>query len=86
MRTTCAAGFPTNITRTIKASFVDLESDSTAPAKPMFGIAGWTKGDEAVVLNDAFDLWRKMLVEVSGMNHLHVSHFLKGRKIALTQE
>lgn len=48
----------TNITRTIKTSFVDLESDSTAPAKPMFGIAGWSKDDGAVVLNDAFDLWR----------------------------
>jgi dipeptidyl aminopeptidase/acylaminoacyl peptidase len=48
----------TNITRTIKTSFADLGSDSTAPAKPMFGVAGWTKGDEAVVLNDAFDLWK----------------------------
>jgi len=48
----------TNITRTIKTSFVDPESDSTAPTKTMFGIAGWTRDDGAVVLNDAFDLWR----------------------------
>jgi len=47
----------TNITRNVKTSFVDVESDSTAPEKPMFGIAGWTKNDEAVVINDAFDLW-----------------------------
>ena len=48
----------TNITKGIKTSFVDLESDSTAPEKPMFGIAGWTKDDEAVVLNDQYDLWK----------------------------
>lgn len=48
----------TNITRTVRTSFVDTESDSTAPEKPMFGSAGWTKDDEAVVLYDAFDLWR----------------------------
>jgi dienelactone hydrolase len=48
----------TNITRSVRTSFVDTESDSTAPEKPMFGTAGWTKGDAAVVIYDAFDLWR----------------------------
>lgn len=48
----------TNVTRTAKTSFVDVGSDSTAPEKPMFGTAGWTKDDEAVVLYDEFDLWR----------------------------
>jgi dienelactone hydrolase len=48
----------TNITKGVKTSFVDVESDSTAPEKPMFGIAGWTKDDGAVVLNDQFDLWK----------------------------
>lgn len=48
----------TNITRAVKTSFVDTASDSTAPEKPMFGIAGWTRDDAAVVLNDAFDLWK----------------------------
>lgn len=48
----------TNITRTVKTSFIDVASDSTAPEKPMFGVAGWTKDDEAVVLNDEFDLWK----------------------------
>jgi len=47
-----------NITRDVKTSFVDLESDSTAPEKPMFGIGGWTQDDAAVVLHDAFDLWK----------------------------
>ena len=48
----------TNITRTVRTSFVDTESDSTAPEKPTFGSAGWTKDDAAVVLYDSFDLWK----------------------------
>jgi dipeptidyl aminopeptidase/acylaminoacyl peptidase len=48
----------TNITRSARTSFINLESDSTAPEKPMFGVAGWTKGDEAVIINDEFDLWK----------------------------
>jgi dipeptidyl aminopeptidase/acylaminoacyl peptidase len=47
-----------NITRNVKTSFVDTESDSTAPEKPMFGVAGWTKDDQAVVIYDSFDLWK----------------------------
>ena len=47
----------TNITKGVKTSFVDLDSDSTAPEKPMFGVTGWTKDDASVVINDAFDLW-----------------------------
>jgi dipeptidyl aminopeptidase/acylaminoacyl peptidase len=47
----------TNITRAVKTSFADTESDSTAPEKPMFGVAGWTTDDGAVVVYDAFDLW-----------------------------
>jgi dipeptidyl aminopeptidase/acylaminoacyl peptidase len=48
----------TNVTKGVKTSFVDVDSDSTAPEKPMFGIAGWTAEDAAVVLNDQFDLWK----------------------------
>jgi dienelactone hydrolase len=48
----------TNITRTVKTSFVDTASDSTGPSKPMFGVAGWTKDDDAVVLYDEFDVWK----------------------------
>ena len=47
----------TNITRNVATSFVDRESDTTAPQKPPFGVAGWTKEDAAVILNDKFDLW-----------------------------
>ena len=47
-----------NITKNIKTSFIDQESDSTAPEKPPFGVAGWTKDDAAVILYDKFDLWK----------------------------
>ena len=48
----------TNITAPVKTSFVDTDADSTSPEKPMFGIGGWTKGDEAVILYDRYDIWR----------------------------
>ncbi len=48
----------TNINTNATTSFVDAESDSTSPEKPMFGIAGWTKDDEGVVLYDKFDIWK----------------------------
>ena len=48
----------TNITANIKTAFVDSESDSTGPQKPMFGIGGWTKDDEAVILYDKCDIWK----------------------------
>ncbi len=47
-----------NITKNIKTSFVNQESDSTAPVKPPFGVAGWTKNDADVILYDKFDLWK----------------------------
>jgi acetyl esterase/lipase len=47
----------TNITRTLPTSFIDRESDQTSPQKPPFGVAGWTKDDGAVLLNDKYDVW-----------------------------
>jgi dipeptidyl aminopeptidase/acylaminoacyl peptidase len=47
-----------NITKNIKTSFVNLESDATVPQKPPFGVAGWTKNDAEVILYDKFDLWK----------------------------
>ncbi len=47
-----------NITKTVPTSFVDRESDFTIKQKPAFGVAGWTKNDEAVILYDKFDLWK----------------------------
>ncbi len=47
-----------NITKNIKTSFVDHESDETVKQKPPFGVAGWTKNDAEVILYDKFDLWK----------------------------
>jgi dienelactone hydrolase len=47
-----------NISKAAPTSFVNRESDATIKQKPTFGIAGWTKDDEAVILYDKFDAWR----------------------------
>lgn len=47
-----------NITKSAATAFVNRESDATVKQKPPFGVAGWTKNDEAVILNDKFDLWQ----------------------------
>src|SRR5262249_28507941 len=38
--------------------FADRESDETIKQKPPFGVAGWTKNDESVLLYDKFDIWQ----------------------------
>ncbi len=47
-----------NITKNIKTSFINQESDNTAPIKPPFGVGGWTKNDAEVILYDKFDVWK----------------------------
>ena len=46
-----------NITKAVPTSFIDKESDQTSPQKPPFGVAGWTRDDGAVLLNDKYDVW-----------------------------
>src|SRR5262249_45728794 len=41
-----------NITKSIKTSFIDYDSDNTVVQKPPFGVAGWTKNDAEVILYD----------------------------------
>jgi dipeptidyl aminopeptidase/acylaminoacyl peptidase len=48
----------TNITGALPTSFIDLQSDQTSPQKPPFGVAGWTKDDGSVLLNDKYDVWQ----------------------------
>ncbi|HET7619309.1 MAG TPA: prolyl oligopeptidase family serine peptidase [Vicinamibacterales bacterium] len=52
------SGAVLNITRGIKASFVDVDSDSTDVTRPAFGWAGWLADDRAVLLYDKFDVWQ----------------------------
>ncbi len=47
-----------NITKNAQTTFIDRESDATIKQKPAFGVAGWTKNDESVILYDKFDLWQ----------------------------
>jgi dipeptidyl aminopeptidase/acylaminoacyl peptidase len=47
-----------DITKNVRTSFLDTESDFTAPMKPPFGVAGWTKNDAEVLLYDKFDIWK----------------------------
>jgi dipeptidyl aminopeptidase/acylaminoacyl peptidase len=46
-----------NLTKAIATSFIDRESDQTVKQKPPFGVAGWVRGDRAVLLNDKLDIW-----------------------------
>jgi dipeptidyl aminopeptidase/acylaminoacyl peptidase len=52
-----ATGKQTNLTATLATSFVDKESDDTVAQKPAFGVAGWSAGDESVLLYDKLDIW-----------------------------
>lgn len=47
-----------NITKGLPTAFVNRESDATVRQKPPFGVAGWTKDNQAVLLYDKFDVWR----------------------------
>lgn len=46
-----------NLTDDLPVFFYREDDDHPAP-KPSWGSAGWTEGDQAIVLYDEFDLWR----------------------------
>ncbi len=50
-------GKVTNLTAKLKTTFVREDHDSPSPA-PSYGIAGWTKDDKEVLINDRFDIWQ----------------------------
>ncbi len=50
-------GAHVNITKAAATSFIDRASDATVKQKPAFGVAGWTMGDESVLLYDELDIW-----------------------------
>jgi dipeptidyl aminopeptidase/acylaminoacyl peptidase len=47
-----------NITKSAPAVFVDRESDATVVQKPPFGVVGWTRNDDTVLIYDKFDIWQ----------------------------
>jgi dipeptidyl aminopeptidase/acylaminoacyl peptidase len=65
----------TNITANAPVSFIDENSDQTSKVypdqlqKPPFGVAGWTKDDDAVLLYDEYDLWA-VAADGSGVERL----------------
>ena len=64
----------TNITKAAATSFIDRESDATVKQKPPFGVAGWTKNDDAVLLYDKFDVWAGRAPDGSTSHPAHRRH------------
>lgn len=52
-----ATGETRNITAGIGGTFVNLDLTPTRDQMPAFGRAGWTEGDEELLLYDEFDVW-----------------------------
>jgi dipeptidyl aminopeptidase/acylaminoacyl peptidase len=50
-------GQSTNITAGVDAVFADTEYDYPVDQRPPYGMAGWTRGDEAVLVYDRYDVW-----------------------------
>jgi dipeptidyl aminopeptidase/acylaminoacyl peptidase len=52
-----ASGRQTNITAGVATSFIEKDSDDTVDQKPPYGVAGWVRGDQAVLIYDKLDIW-----------------------------
>ncbi|MGD8330219.1 MAG: prolyl oligopeptidase family serine peptidase, partial [Acidobacteriota bacterium] len=53
-----ATGRHVDLTSSLPTSFVDEDYDYPVEQKPSWGVAGWSDGDEAVLLYDRYDIWR----------------------------
>ncbi|TVR64649.1 MAG: S9 family peptidase [Gemmatimonadales bacterium] len=51
-------GTSRNLTSDVPATFTNEQVDVVVPQKPPYGVAGWTEGDEYVLLYDRYDIWR----------------------------
>ncbi|HRH40475.1 MAG TPA: prolyl oligopeptidase family serine peptidase [Pyrinomonadaceae bacterium] len=47
----------TNLTAKLGGKFVEEDHD-TPDAAPSYGLSGWTKDDQQVLINDRFDIWQ----------------------------
>ena len=52
-----SSGETRNITADLGGTFVNLDLTPTREQMPSFGLAGWTEDDEAVLINDRWDVW-----------------------------
>ena len=50
-------GKVTNLTSKLGVKFTQEDHDTPEPA-PSYGLAGWTKDDKQVLINDHFDIWQ----------------------------
>ena len=51
------AGTSRNLSKAAGVSFINREDDHPSPARPAWGVAGWTKDDAGAIVYDEFDLW-----------------------------
>ncbi len=52
-----STGETSNITEGLGGEFVNLDLTPTRAQMPPFGVAGWTEDDQAVLINDRWDVW-----------------------------
>ena len=52
-----SSGETRNITEGLGGTFVNLDLTPTREQMPAFGLAGWTEDDQAVLINDRWDVW-----------------------------
>ncbi len=52
-----STGTHTNLTATAPVPFWDIRDDHPAEVRPPFGMGGWMKDDQWVLLYDEFDVW-----------------------------
>ena len=51
------SGETNNITAGLGGTFINLDLTPTREQMPAFGVAGWMEDDEAVLVNDRWDVW-----------------------------
>ena len=52
-----ASGTSRNLSKAAGVSFINREDDHPSPARPAWGVAGWSKNDASAIVYDEFDLW-----------------------------
>jgi hypothetical protein len=52
-----ATGKTVDLTGAMKGVHFEQETDDHPAEKPAWGVAGWTKGDKSLLINDHFDIW-----------------------------
>ncbi len=84
-----AAKIKLNLTKGIDANFYQELHDS--PSYPgSYGITGWTENDEAILINDNFDIWkvelRKKMAPVNLTNGFGRKNDIRFRRVNLDRE